>query len=412
MANVLPFAAVHPVAEVAGSICAPPYDVVSREEARRKVRGKPNSFLHVSRAEIDLPAEVPPDSERVFEKARQNYRSLRKSGLLVRDDMPGYYVYAQKMGEHRQVGITATPSVDEYDAGVIRRHENTKPDKVEDRSRHIAAVSAQTGPVFLAHENSQDVDAITAEAMGAAPLLDVEAENGVRHTVWRVPENLTDPPRQAFARIPVLYIADGHHRAKSASRVRVQRREKNPGHTGTEPYNFFLAVLFPASQLQILPYNRIVKGLNGRTPAQLLEAIGKVDGCTICPASSPAPSGKGAVHLFLRDRWQCIMFDDAPVAGSDPVEGLDVQRLQTRILAPLLGILDPRTDPRIDFVGGIRGTGELEERVCKGEADVAFSLYPVDIGEVMAIADAGRIMPPKSTWFEPKLADGLLIHEI
>jgi len=412
MANVLPFAAVHPVAQAADSICAPPYDVVSRSEAAHKVRGKPDSFLHVSRAEIDLPTEISPDSDLVFEKARRNYRSLRERELLIKDNAPSYYVYALKMGAHRQVGIAATPSVDDYDADLIRRHGKTKPDKVEDRSRHIAALSAQTGPVFLAHESSRDVDAIVEETTAGPALFEVEAADGVQHTVWRVPGQMTDRLRQAFARISVLYIADGHHRAKSASRVRAQRRERDPGYTGNEPCNRFLAVLFPAEQLRILPYNRLVKGLNGRTVPQLIEAIGRVEGCDVQPVSTPAPSRKGTVHLFAEDCWHCIAFTDSPESGDDPVEGLDVQRLQVRILAPLLGILDPRTDSRIDFVGGIRGTGELEERVRRGEADVAFSLYPVDIGEVMAIADAGRIMPPKSTWFEPKLADGLLIHEI
>ncbi len=411
MANVFPFPAVHPLAEAAGGICAPPYDVVTRDEARLKAQGNPDSFLHVSRAELGLPDEVSSYSEQVYETARRNYLRLRHSGRLQKDAAPAYYVYRIESGEHRQVGVAAVPAVDDYEAGTIRRHETTRPDKVNDRARHIAALNAQTGPVFLVYRDSRETAAIVDAAMAGPALLDCTAEDGVRHTVWRVPAEFTVSLCRAFESLETLYIADGHHRAESAARVRAGRRRDNASHTGAEPYNRFLAVLFPAGQLRILPYNRLVRGLNGLDARELLEAIRRTGTCTIAPVSSGAPAEPGAVHMFLDGRWWRIAFVGPP-AGDDPVDRLDVQRLQKLVLDPILGIHDPRTDPRIDFVGGIRGTDELERCVHRGVADAAFSLFPVRIEDVMAIADAGRIMPPKSTWFEPKLADGLLIHEI
>ncbi|NOY81451.1 MAG: DUF1015 domain-containing protein [Kiritimatiellaeota bacterium] len=411
MANVFPFPAVHPVAEAAAGVCAPPYDVVTRDEARRKARGNPDSFLHVSRAELGLSDDVSPYSDLVYETARRNYLRLRHSGRLQKDTVPHYYVYGLESATHRQVGVAAVAAVDDYEVGIVRRHETTRPDKVEDRARHIAALNAQTGPVFLAYRDSQEIAAIVGTATARPALLDCTGGDGVRHTVWRVSVEFTASLRRALESLPVLYIADGHHRAESAARVRTERRRDNPAHTGTEPYNRFLAVLFPASQLRILPYNRLVKGLNGLDAERFLAAIRRSGACTVQPVSSATPTAKGAVHMFLDGRWWRIAFV-GPSTCDDPVEQLDVQRLQKLVLDPILGIRDPRRDPRIDFVGGIRGADELERLVRQAAADAAFSLFPVGIEEVMTIADAGRIMPPKSTWFEPKLADGLLIHEI
>jgi uncharacterized protein (DUF1015 family) len=384
--------------------------VVDAEEAARLAAENPYAFLRVGRAEIELPADVDPYDPAVYEKARENYERLKREVPLEPDAEPGYYVYSLVMGEHRQTGIVAAPAVDDYDRGVIKKHEKTRQAKEDDRTRHIMTLRSQTGPVFLTYRDSPEIDAIVERATAGPVLFDFVADDGIRHTGWRVPSAWTGALREAFAAVPCLYIADGHHRAASASRTRAALREANPAHTGDEEYNRFLSVIFPAGQLRILPYNRVVADLNGRTPEAFLAALREVL-AAVEPAAAPAPPKRGQVGMYLAGTWYRLTFprSQAPLS---PVAGLDVSRLQDLVLAPLLGIDDPRTSDRIDFVGGIRGTAELERLVNEGRGEVAFAMYPTTVEELMAIADADAIMPPKSTWFEPKLRDGLFCHDI
>jgi uncharacterized protein (DUF1015 family) len=409
MAKVLPFAAVMPPADRAKQVADPPYDVVNREEAAALAASNPLGFMRVARAEIELPAEVDAYSDQVYAKANENYARLCREVPLTADSQSAYYVYSLVMNGHRQTGIVAAASVDDYDAEIVKKHEKTRQSKEDDRTRHIMTLRSQTGPVFLTYRDSAEIDRIVAATMAEAPMFDFTADDGVRHTGWRVGEADCEALRAAFAAVPCLYIADGHHRAASASRTRAALREANPNHTGDEEYNGFLAVIFPASQLQILPYNRVVFDLNGHTPEQLRAEIAKAFDVT--PADSPSPDRSGVVHMYLEKQWWRLAYPGDTSALS-PVECLDVSLLQTLVLAPLLGIDDPRTSDRIDFVGGIRGTAELEKRVDSGEAQVAFSMFPTTLDQLMAISDAGEIMPPKSTWFEPKLRDGLFVHDI
>jgi len=410
MADVRPFAAVMPPRERAQKVAEPPYDVMSAEEARRMAEGNPLSFLRVSRAEIELPPGTEPYSEDVYERALANYRRLCREAPLVADTRPRYYVYSLVMNRHRQTGVVAVPAVDDYDNGVIRKHEKTRPDKEDDRTRHILALRSQTGPVFLTYRDTPETDVIVARTMKDEPCFEVIASDGIRHTGWRVADRDTDLLRRAFGAVPRLYIADGHHRAASASRVRAMLRKANRCHSGREEYNAFLAVIFPASQLRILPYNRVVADLCGRSSAAFLEAVAGTP-FKVAAAASPTPAQGGTVHMYLDGRWQALTFT-GDRCGLSPVERLDVSLLQQHLLGPLLGIDDPRTSKRIDFVGGIRGTGELERRVATGTAAVAFSLFPTTVDQLMAISDAEQIMPPKSTWFEPKLRDGLFVHDL
>ncbi len=409
MATIHPFKAVRPTPAQVAQVATPPYDVMSRKEAAAMAAGKPLSFLHVTRSEIDLPELADAYDQRVYQQARDNYRQLRQAGVLVQEEQPAYYVYRLTMGGRSQTGLVATAAIDDYDREIIKKHEKTRQAKEDDRTRHILATKAQTGPVFLAYRDSQTVDQLVAATMTAAPLFDFVADDGVGHTVWTVPSRSTAPLTAAFAEIPALYIADGHHRAASASRVRASRRHDNPNHTGQEPYNRFLAVLFPAGQLQILPYNRVVVDLNGRSPDAFAEALRGV--AEVADQAPPIPTRPGTCSVYLAGRWRGLAFRVDPSRLS-VIDRLDVSILQNQVLAPLLGIDDPRTSDRIDFVGGIRGTGELEQRVDSGTAAVAFSMYPTTLEQLMAIADAGQIMPPKSTWFEPKLRDAMLIHQI
>lgn len=369
--------------------------------------GKPLSFLHVSRAEIDLPADTDPYAPIVYETAARNFSRLRADAPLVQESTRSLYFYTLRMGAHQQTGLAACFSVDEYESDLIRKHERTRKDKEDDRTRHIVELRAQTGPVFLTYVASKSVDAVAVRVTAGAPLFDFAAEDGVQHTVWRVPEADVPALVDAFARIPVLYIADGHHRAASAMRARQVQRERE-GNGGPIDADTFLAVAFPHDQTQILPYHRLVKDLAGRSKDAFLDAVrGR---CTV-EAGAAAPGRQGRVSMYLGGRWHSIVLG-GPKTGAGPADRLDVALLQEQVLAPLLGILDPRTDKRIDFVGGIRGTAALERAVDAGEAAVAFSLHPVSVTDLMAIADAGGIMPPKSTWFEPKLRDGLLTHLI
>ena len=400
MAAIFPFAALRPVPHVAADVAAVPYDVVSTEEARELARGNPLSFLHVSRAEIDLPAGADPHADEVYERAAENFADLRSRGPLVEEDGPALYVYRLNMGAHTQTGIAGCFSIDEYDEGLIKKHEKTRPDKEDDRTRHMLAIGAQTGPVFLTYSASGTVDELVERTTGQTPLFDFTAVDGVRHTIWTVDQAENDAVVAAFAAIPHLYIADGHHRAASAARTRRALEGRGPGE-----HDRVLAVAFPGNQMQIFPYNRVVKDLQGMTAAGFLEAMRKQ--VPVTDDSPETPMQKGHATMYLAGRWYRL---DLGAAAVDPASALDVSRLQDAVLGPVLGIHDVRTDKRIDFVGGIRGTAELKRLVDAGDAAVAFSLYPVAVSDLMQIADAGGIMPPKSTWFEPKLRDGLLSH--
>lgn len=408
MSAVYPFPALRPLPEAAAAVASVPYDVVNSDEARALAADNPLSFLHVSRPEIDLPPGADPHADAVYELAKKNFETLRSAAPLVREDAPSFYVYRLHMGTHVQSGLAACFSIDEYDRDLIKKHEKTRPDKEDDRTKHMLAIGAQTGPVFLTYRVSEAVDSVVALATTGDPLFDITAPDEVRHQVWRVAREHNRSVVDAFETVPALYIADGHHRAASAARARRVLAEK----AGTkaegrglkaEEFDTVLAVAFPDNQMQILPYNRVVRDLHGRTADQLLTWL---KGRMSVRAGGPAaPARCGEIAMYLSGQWYTLQ--PPATAGT-----LDVDLLQTTILEPALGIHDVRTDRRIDFVGGIRGTGALEQRVDSGEGAVAFSLFPVSVGDLMRIADAGGIMPPKSTWFEPKLRDGLLSHLI
>ncbi|HEX8283992.1 MAG TPA: DUF1015 family protein [Pyrinomonadaceae bacterium] len=411
MAAIYPFRALRPPAERVAEVAAVPYDVVNTEEARALAGGNPLSFLHVSRPEIDLPEGTHIYSDEVYEKARENFEAMRTAGTLVEEPEPSLYVYRLVMGEHTQVGVAAAFSVDEYDRDLIRKHERTRPDKENDRTRHILTLRAQTGPVFLTYRADRRIDALVEAETKREPLYDFEAPDGVRHTVWRAdaPEQLA----RCFAEVPALYIADGHHRAASASRARAELQSQNPGHTGQEEYNRFLAVVFPDEQMKILPYHRVVKDLNGRGADEFLDKVRGRFNLTE-DAKREGPGQPGHWHMYLGGKWYGLTLRDdmARTLSDDPTTALDVSLLQNNLLDPVLGVTDPRTDKRIDFVGGIRGTQELERLVDSGRAEVAFALHATSIEDLLRVSDAGGVMPPKSTWFEPKLRDAILIHTI
>ena len=410
MATIHPFRALRPQPTDAPRIAAVPYDVVNADEARSLADGNPLSFLRVSRAEIELPPETDPYSDGVYEQAARNFAALKQSSLVV-EEQPSIYVYRLTLGGHAQTGLAACYAIDEYNRDVIKKHERTRRDKEDDRTRHILRLQAQTGPVFLVYRASVDVDRIVARAVQASPLVDFQAADGVRHTLWRTTDADRDELVRAVGRIPALYIADGHHRAASAARTWADMHAKNLRGTtlgdGADA-STFLAVAFPDSQVQVLPYNRVVKDLAGLSAADFLRAVGERFHVQPGPAT---PERRGEVAMYLEGAWHTIRARVQP-DGSDRVAALDVSVLQDQLLAPVLKIVDVRTDKRIDFVGGARGTGELEQLVNSGRAAVAFSLCPVGVEDLMAVSDAGAIMPPKSTWFEPKLRDGLLIHVI
>jgi uncharacterized protein (DUF1015 family) len=405
MATIHPFRALRPDPVRAAAVSSVPYDVVSTEEARELARKNPFSFLRVTRSEIDLPPDADPYAARVYQRARENFQKLREIAPLVVEESPSLYFYRLKMGRHEQTGLAACFSVDEYERDIIKKHERTRRDKEDDRTRHIVELRAQTGIVFLTYRASDDVDAVSKRVAAGNPLYDFTADD-VRHTVWRVGTDDAKKLVDAFARIPSLYIADGHHRAASAARARGELRGR-PGET--QEAGTFIAVAFPDAQVQILPYNRTVKDLAGRPAAQFLKMLR--DRVPVSEASSP-PRRKGEVAMYLGGKWYQLDLRGAQPEDSSRGSSLDVALLQRTVLEQLLNVGDVRTDKRIDFVGGARGTKALEQAVDSGKAAVAFSLYPVTVDDLMAIADAGGIMPPKSTWFEPKLRDGLLIHII
>lgn len=410
MAKLTPFRALRPTSEGAPRVSSVPYDVVSTAEARALAAGNPLSFLHVTRSEIDLPEATDPHSDAVYALARKNLDTLRRAAPLEVEAEPALYVYRLKMGDHTQTGVAGTWSVDEYERDLIKKHEKTRRDKEDDRTHHMCALRAQTGKVFLTYKASVKVDDIAARLARTAPLFDFTAADGVAHTIWRAEAADRDALVAAFAEVPELYIADGHHRAASAWRTRSEIAAGHSPHAASPSAGSaenFLAVAFPDDQVQVLPYHRLVKDLHGKSPevllAELQASFEFVDG-------PPQPTSKGHVGLYLGGSWRTFVLPS--FSGASPLENLDCNILQEKVLTPLLGIGDPRTDQRIDFVGGIRGTRELEKRVDAGEAAVAFAMFPVSVADLFAVSDAGEIMPPKSTWFEPKLRDGLLIHEI
>lgn len=406
MLRIKAFQGLRPVEPLVKQVACVPYDVVDRAEAATLARENPHSLLHVDRAETGLPDDVDPYSPRVYAKARENFLSLQKNGTLVRESGPCVYLYQQQMGVHSQTGVAAVCHIEDYENDIIRKHEKTRRDKEDDRTRLIETISAETGPVFLTYRDHSEIDALAARVKNEKPLFDFTAPDGIRHTVWRIAGGADFV--EAFAKIPVAYVADGHHRTASAVRVGRERRAANPHHNGTENYNWFLAVLFPASQLQILPYNRVAQDFNGRTPEEFLNEVRK--NFAVTENAAPAPSQPGRVSMYLGKKWHGLSWTPSP--DTDPVSRLDVTILQERLLAPILGIDDPRTSKRIDFVGGIRGTDELVRLVDSGKGAVAFSMFPTTVDQLMEIADANRIMPPKSTWFEPKLRSGLFIHTL
>ncbi len=407
---IRPFTGLRPAPRRAADVVAPPYDVLSTQEARARASGKPWSFLHISKAEVDLPVGTDPYSPEVYAKAAENLRRMLAEKVLIRDTDAGFYIYRLVMGELVQTGIVAAASVADYDANRIRRHEFTQPDKEDDRVRQIEALNAQTGPVLMAYPHAPDVDALLAQAAAGAPVAEVTVDTRVRHTLWRIDDRaMLDRFTSAFDALPALYIADGHHRSAAASRVAAARRDANPNHNGTESYNHFLAVALPHHQLRILAYNRVVTDLNGLSRQEFVSRLGRsfaIHAATV--AVMPAKPGEFGLYLF--GQWYRLNIHPALVSTQDPVERLDVSLLADHVLGPILGITDARRDKRIGFVGGIRGLAELEKRVDNGEMAAAFSLFPTRMEDLMAVADAGEVMPPKSTWFEPKLVDGLVSH--
>lgn len=410
MSLIRPFTGLRPAPGRAAEVIAPPYDVLSTEEARVRAQDRPWNFLHISKPEIDLPAGTDPYSAAVYARGRENFEKMLKEGVLGRDPEPRYYVYRLAMGAHHQTGIVAAASVPDYDSNRIRKHEFTRPDKEDDRVRQIDALNAQTGPVFLTYRRSPAVDAIVESVTRGAPDVDVTADDGVRHSLWVMGErSRIDAITAAFDAMTCLYIADGHHRSAAAARVAAARKKANPKHTGEESCNYFLAVIFPDNQMQILDYNRVVKDLNGLSRENFLQKIGTA--FSVKPEFAMVKPGRsGEFGLYLQGQWYRLNISPERIPGNDPVKRLDVSLLQENLISPVLGITDPRRDKRIDFVGGIRGLQELERRVDSGEMACAFALYPTSIADMMAVADAGQVMPPKSTWFEPKLADGLVSH--
>lgn len=412
MAVVAPLPALRPRPELAAEVASVPYDVVSTEEAAALAEGNPHSFLHVTRPEIDLPAEVDPHSERVYEAGAATLARFVADGTLLRDPEPSLYVYRLRVDGHSQTGVMGCCSVAEYDADRIKKHETTRPDKEDDRTRHLLTLSCHPEPVFLTYRAEGGVDRRVEDATADEPLYRFTAEDGVEHAVWRLSGSDAAALSVAFEPVEALYVADGHHRSAAASRAARARREEAAAEgAGTRrPWERFLAVVFPHDQVRILAYNRVVRDLNGLTPEALLERLGSAL-AEVVPDADPTPPGRGRFSLYLDGRWYGLAAPHELVETDDPVASLDAAILQSRVLAPILGIDDPRTSERIDFVGGIRGTGELERRVEEG-GGVAFSLHPLDVEALMAVSDAGRVLPPKSTWFEPKLRSGLLVHEI
>lgn len=411
MAVIKPFQAIRPRKDLSSRIAALPYDVYNRKEAKAAAEKEPLSFLKIDRAESQFPDDVDTYADCVYEKAHDMFREEVSQGYYVQDESRSYYVYQLIMNDRSQTGIVACASIDDYENQVIKKHENTRADKEVDRIRHVDTVNAQTGPIFLAYRAKEEINRIVAETIEGTPEFDFVSEDGIGHKGWRISAvDMVKRLEQAFLEVPVLYIADGHHRAASAVKVGLKRREAHPDYKGDEEFNYFLSVLFPDEQLMIMDYNRVVRDLNGLSEQEFLEQLKKVYSVEEIGNTAQYPEKKGQVCMYLSNTWYRLTAREE-ILSKDPVEGLDVSLLQTYVLNPILGIEDPKTDKRIDFVGGIRGLEELERRT-REDMKVAFAMYPTSIGELFAVADAGRLMPPKSTWFEPKLRSGLFIHDL
>jgi uncharacterized protein (DUF1015 family) len=390
MARIEPFRGWRPRPELAEKVASPPYDVLNSDEARQMAADNPLSFLHVVKPEIDLPPETDHYAPEVYAKGGENLRRLMDDGVLIQEAEPALYLYRQRMGDHIQTGLVAGASVDEYEADLIKKHEHTRPVKEDDRTRHIDALNANTGPVFLTYKARPEIDGLVARLTASQPTYDFVAPD--------------------FADVPELYVADGHHRSAAGTRIRALRRDANPNHTGRESYNYFLSVIFPDDQMMILDYNRVVRDLNGRQPAELL---GEIEGSfDVVPVDDGKPQRGRCFGMYLDGSWYRLTAKDGSFPEDDPVRSLDVAILQDNLLSPVLGIGDPRSDERVDFVGGIRGLGELERLVDSGAFAVAFAVHATSIGQLFAVADAGTVMPPKSTWFEPKLRSGLIVRPL
>ena len=389
-------------------VAAPPYDVVDRAEAATLARGNPFSFLHVGRSDIDIPGDVSPYDDRVYLKARDNLKAFMSDGTLVQERDPSLYLYELTMEGRSQVGVVGCVHIEDYEQDVIKKHERTRKDKEDDRTKHVLVTNANAEPVFLTFEAQPYLDRLNADTMRTPPLYDFTSSDGVRHRVWLVRD--PDPYIDGFRRVAVAYVADGHHRSASAWRAGIERKAANPAHTGLEEYNWFLAVLFPANQLRIMSYNRVVRDLNGLSVEEVLDRLRSLG--TLTETMVPAPERPGVFGIYLGGTWYRLELPDDSINPADPIKSLDAELLYDRILSPILAIGDIRADKRIDFVGGIRGAAEIERRVDSGEMAIGFFLHPVRIEQVMAVADGGAIMPPKTTWFEPKLKSGLFVHTL
>lgn len=409
MATIKPFRALRPDGDRAKQVSCVPYDVVYESEVRAYLAQNPLSFLRVTRAEGEFPEGSAPPAAEVFARARQNLERFISDNIYALDESRAYYVYRLGTSEHEQTGIVGVCSIDEYEQGLIKKHENVRPDKVEDRTGHLLGVEAQTGLIFLAFRSTDEIDNLFTKAVRSAPIFDFRCADGIRQRVWRIGETATWT--EAFRGVPSLYIADGHHRAESALLARNTRRDANPEHNGNENYNFVLAGMFPASELAILPYNRVVKDLNGMGRDDFFERI-RENFILADDSTEKVPGRRGEFAMYIAGQWHKLRFNPQDKRRLNAIENLDVSILQDNILGPVLGIDDPRTNERIGFVGGARGTDELERLVNEGNAKVAFSLYPTTMGDLLAVSDMGETMPPKSTWFEPKLRDGLLVFQI
>lgn len=413
MAVVRPFKAIRPTPELSGKVAALPYDVMDSDEAREMVKDNPYSFLHVDKAEIDLDPSIDLYDKKVYEKARQNLDKMVAEGIFIQDEKPQLYIYQQKMDGRVQTGIVGCTSIDDYMNDIIKKHEHTRADKEQDRINHVDYCDANTGPIFLTYRANDEINRIVDKWTAKKPVYDILSEDGITHTVWVIDDN-EDIKKMSdlFAKIDYLYIADGHHRSASAVKVGQMRRKENPDYSGEEEFNFFLSVIFPDKDLYVMDYNRVVKDLNGYTVEEFFQKIQEKFDVTVYEGQGQyKPVSKKTYGMYLEGKWYILKAKEGTFNPDDPVDRLDVSILQNNLLHPILGIEDPRTDKRIDFVGGIRGLEELERRVNSG-MKVAFSMYPTPIEDLMDIADAGKVMPPKSTWFEPKLRSGLFVHKL
>jgi len=412
MPDIRPFKGLRPGQKYAEKVAAPPYDVLNSEEARELAKDDPYSFLHVSKPEIDLPVDIDCYDERVYEKGVENLKKLMAEKVLIQDEEPCFYIYRQVMGDHEQSGIVAAASVENYNNGIIKIHEHTREDKEQDRAKHVDMLSANTGPVFLTYHAKKSIDALVEKIQKNAPLYDFTSSDGIKHTVWKVDDkDVIKKIIHEFGALDYLYVSDGHHRSAAASRVQKIRKEQNPDHTGNEEYNYFLTVIFPDDQMYIMDYNRVVKDLNGLSDDEFLKKISEKFEIEKQPVQYK-PEIKHTFGMYIDGVWYKLTAKPGIFDKDDPVESLDVSILHKNIMEPLFGILNPRKDKRIDFVGGIRGLGELEKLVNSGKFKVAFAFYPTSIDDLMKVADSDNVMPPKSTWFEPKLRSGLITHLI